>query len=36
MDEEDEHSPSEFSIIVNIWKLLIQKLKRALPKVRRP
>ena len=21
MDEEDEHSPSEFSIIVNIWKL---------------
>ena len=36
MDEEDEHSPSEFSIIVNIWKLLIQKLKRALPKARRP
>ena len=36
MDEEDEHSASEFSIIVNNWKLLIQKLKRALPKVRRP
>ena len=36
MDEEDEHSPSEFCIIVNIWKLLIQKLKRALPKARRP
>ena len=35
MDEEDEHSPSESSIIVNIWKLFIQKLKRALPKVRR-
>ena len=25
MDEEDEHSPSEFSIILNIRKLLIQK-----------
>ena len=36
MDEEDDYSPSEFSIIVNIWKLLIQKLKRALPKARRP
>ena len=32
MDEEDEHSPSEFSVIVNIWKLLTQKRKRALPK----
>ena len=36
MDEEDENSPSQFSIIVNIWKLLIQKLKRALQKARRP
>ena len=32
MDEEDEHSPSQFSIILNIWKLLIQKLKQASPK----
>ena len=32
MDEEDEHSPIEFGIILNIWKLLIQKLKRASPK----
>ena len=36
MDEEDENSPSQFSIIVNIWKLLIQKLKRALQKARTP
>ena len=36
MDEEDENSPSELSIILNIRKLLIQKLKRASPKARRP
>ena len=35
MDEEDEHSPSEVSIILNIWKLLMQKLKQASPKARR-
>ena len=32
MDDEDEHSPSQSSIILNIWKLLIQKLKQASPK----
>ena len=36
MDEEDENSPSELSIILNMRKLLIQKLKRASPKARRP
>ena len=36
MDEEDEHSPSEVSIILNIWKFLMQKLKAASPKARRP
>ena len=35
MDEEDEHSPSEVSIILNIWKFLMQKLKAASPKARR-
>ena len=36
MDEEDEHSQSEVSIILNIWKFLIQKLKAASQKARRP
>ena len=36
MDEEDEHSPSEVSIILNIWKFLMQKVKAASPKARRP
>ena len=36
MDEEDEHSPSKVSIILNIWKLLVQKLKQASPRARRP
>ena len=36
MDEEDDHSPSEVSIILNIWKLLMQKLKQASPKAGRP
>ena len=36
MDEEDEHSPSKVSIILNIWKLLMQKLKQASPRARRP
>ena len=35
MDEEDEHSPSEVSIILNIWKFLMQKLKAASSKARR-
>ena len=29
MDEEEEHSPREVSIILNIWKLLMQKMKMA-------
>ena len=36
MDDEDEHSPSEVNVILNIWKLLMQKLKQASQKVRRP
>ena len=36
MDEEDEHSPSEVSIILNIWKLFMHKLKQASTKARRP
>ena len=36
MDEEDEHSTSEFIIILMIWKPLMQKLKQASPKARRP
>ena len=36
MDEEEEHSPSEVSIILNMWKLLMQKLKQASSKARRP
>ena len=33
MDEEEEHSPREVSnIILNIWKLLMQKMKKASPK----
>jgi len=35
MDEE-EHSPIEVSNILNIWKLLMQKMKKASPKARRP
>ena len=35
MDEEDEHSPSEVSIILNIWKFLMQKLKAVSSKARR-
>ena len=34
MEEEDEHSPSEVSIILNIWKLLMQR--QASTKARRP
>ena len=29
MDEEDEHSPREVNIILNIWKLLMQKLSET-------
>ena len=36
MDEEEEHSSREVSIILNIWKLLMQKMKMASPKARRP
>ena len=36
MDDEDKHSPSEVNIILNIWKLLMQKLKQESPKARRP
>ena len=36
MDEEEEHYPREISIILNIWKLLMQKMKKASPKARRP
>ena len=36
MDDEDEHSPSEVNVILNIWKLLMQKLKQASQKARRP
>ena len=36
MDEEDEHSPSEFSIILKIWKPLMPILRQASPKARRP
>ena len=36
MDDEDKHSPSEVNIILNIWKLLMQKLKQESPKSRRP
>ena len=36
MDEEEKHSPREISIILNIWKLLMQKMKKASPKARRP
>ena len=32
MDDEDKHSPSEVNIILNIWKLLMQKLKQESPK----
>ena len=31
MDEEEEHSPREVSIILNIWNLLMQKMKKASP-----
>ena len=34
MEEEDEHSPTEVSIILNIWKLLMQR--QASTKARRP
>ena len=34
MEEEDEHSPSEVSIILNIWKLLMQR--HASTKARMP
>ena len=36
MDEEEEHSPREVSNILNIWKLLMQKVKKASPKARGP
>ena len=36
MDDEDKHSPSKVNIILNIWKLLMQKLKQESPKARRP
>ena len=36
MDDKDEHSPSEVNIILNIWKLLMQKLKQESSKARRP